>query len=207
MVGWVVLLGLAAVAATSLFHISGRAGLALAQDGLVYLLTLAWAVLVVSLLAHSWFLAGAAAPLVLYHLVLLISRLTARRVPRWARHAPKLRLVVANVFTDNETPGALARALLASGGDVIVIPEWNTAFVREFDAAGGRDAYPERIFDPADTSDYAVGIVSKLPMLPESQVLTLGPLKLTQAVVEVGGRPVTILGLNPTAAVEPGGFQ
>jgi endonuclease/exonuclease/phosphatase (EEP) superfamily protein YafD len=205
--GWVVLLGLAAIAVTSLIHISGGAVLGLAQDAMVYLLALAWVVLVVGFLAHSWLLAGAAALLVAYHLVLLISRGTATRMPRWVRKAPRLTVVVANVFIDNETPGALARALLASDADLIVILEWNTAFVSEFDAAGGRDAYSERVFDPADTSDYAVGIVSNVPLLPESEVLTVGPLKLTQAVVEVGGQAVTILGLNPMAAVDPGGFQ
>ncbi len=89
----------------------------------------------------------------------------------------------------------------------MVILEWNDVFVREFDAAGGTDAYPNRVFDPADGSDYAVGIVSKLPLLPESQVLTVGPLKLTQAMVDVGGQRVTIAGLNPMTAVDPGGFD
>jgi endonuclease/exonuclease/phosphatase (EEP) superfamily protein YafD len=205
--GWLVLLGLAAIAATSLLGISGRAVVALAQDALLYLLALAWIVLVVALLARSWYLAGAAALVVAYHLALMISRLTKTRLPRWVRHAPRLNLVVANVFIDNETPAALARGLLAAGGDLIVILEWNAAFVSAFDAEGGGDAYPERLFDPADQSDYAVGIVSKLPLLPESEIVTTGPLKLTQAVVEVGGRPVTVIGLNPMAAVDPGGFE
>jgi endonuclease/exonuclease/phosphatase (EEP) superfamily protein YafD len=205
--GWVVVSALAAIAATSALGVSGRAAVGLAQDAMVYLLTLAWVVLVVGLLDHSWVLAGVAAALVVYQLVLVIPRVTARRVPRWARSAPRLELVVANVFIDNETPAALARALLDRGGDLMVILEWNARFVSEFDAAGGRDAYPNRVFDPADTSDYAVGIVSKVPLLPESQVLMVGPLKLTQAMVEVGGRPVTIMGLNPMAAVDPGGFE
>jgi endonuclease/exonuclease/phosphatase (EEP) superfamily protein YafD len=205
--GWLVLLGLAAIAATSLFGISGRAVVGLAQDALLYLLAAAWVVLVVALLAQSWYLAGAAALLVAYHLGLVISRLIKTRLPRWVRHAPRLHLVVANVFIDNETPAALARVLLAAGGDVIVILEWNPAFVSAFDAEGGTDAYPERVFDPADDSDYAVGVVSKLPLLPESEVVTHGPLKLTQAIVEVGGQPVTIIGLNPTATVDPGGFE
>ena len=207
MLGWIVLLGLGALVATSLLGISGRAGLALAHDALVYLLALAWVVLVIALLGRSWVLAGGAALLVVYQLVLVTSRLTAARAPRWVRGAPRLSLLVANVFIDNETPDALAGVLLAAGADVIVIPEWNAAFVSAFDAAGGRDGYPERVFDPADASDYAVGIVSKLPLLPESQVITVGPLKLTQAMVEVGGQAVTILGLNPTAAVDPGGFE
>jgi endonuclease/exonuclease/phosphatase (EEP) superfamily protein YafD len=205
--GWVVVGGLVALAATSVLRISGRATVAVAQDVMVYLLALAWVVLILGLLGRAWLLAGAAALLVVYQLGLLIPRLIATRVPRWARDAPTLELLVANVFIDNETPAALAHVLLATGADVMVILEWNTVFVREFDAAGGREAYPHRVFDPADTSDYAVGIASNAPLLDESKVLTRGPLKLTQAVVDVGGQPLTILGLNPTAAVDPGGFE
>jgi hypothetical protein len=163
---------------------------------------LAWVVLVVGLLAHSWILAFAAAVVIVYQLGLLIRRVTARRVPRWVREAPGLELIVSNVFIDNKTPAALARVLLERGGDLLVILEWNAAFVREFDAAGARETYPHRVFDAADTSDYAVGVVSKLPLL-QSKVLTVGPLKLTQAVAEVGGQPATIVGLNPMATVDP----
>jgi endonuclease/exonuclease/phosphatase (EEP) superfamily protein YafD len=198
---------MAVLAATTLLHISGLAAVAVAQDALPYLLAFAWVVLVAALVGQSWLLAAAAGVLVAYQLVLLISRLVASRVPRWVRHAPRLELLVANVFIDNKTPAALARVLLARGGDVMVILEWNAGFVREFDTAGGQDAYPHRVFDPADTSDYAVGIVSKKPLLEESKVLTLSRLKLTQAVVDVGGQTLTILGLNPTAAVDPGGFE
>jgi len=205
--GWVVVGGLAVLAATTLLQISGYAAVAVAQDALPYLFSFAWAVLVVALVGQSWLLAAAAAVLAAYQLVLLIPRLVESKVPRWVRGAPRLELTVANVFIDNKTPAALARALLARGGDVMIILEWNTAFVREFDAAGGRDAYPHRVFDPADTSDYAVGIVSKKPLLEESKVVTLGPLKLTQAILDIGGPTLTIVGLNPTAAVDPGGFE
>ena len=205
--GWVVVGALVAIGATTLLRISGQAAVALAQDALPYLLVLAWVVLVAALVGQSWLLAAAAGVLVAYQLVLLIPRLVASRVPRWVRNAPRLELLVANVFIDNETPAALARALLARGGDVMVILEWNAVFLREFDAAGGRDAYPHRVFDPADTSDYAAGIVSKSTLLEESKVLTLGRLKLTRAVVSVGDETLTILGLNPTAAVDPGGFE
>jgi endonuclease/exonuclease/phosphatase (EEP) superfamily protein YafD len=204
---WVVVGGLAVLAATTLLQISGYAAVAVAQDALTYLLALAWVVLVVALVGQSWLLAAAAAVLVAYQLVLLIPRFFASRVPRWVRGAPTFELLVANVFIDNKTPAALARALLARGGDVMLILEWNAGFVREFDAAGGQDAYPHRVFDPADTSDYAVGIVSKKPLLEESKVVTRGPLKLTQAVVDIGGPTLTIVGLNPTAAVDPGGFD
>jgi endonuclease/exonuclease/phosphatase (EEP) superfamily protein YafD len=205
--GWVVVLALGAVVLTQRFGVTGRAGLAIAQDLLVYLLTAAWVVLIVAVLGDRWVLAAVAAVLAIYQLVLVIPRLTATRLPRWTRDAPRLELLVSNVFIDNETPAALARELLGRDADVVVILEWNPTFVREFDAAGGRTSYPNRVFDPGDHSDYAVGIVAKVPLAPESQMMTIGPLRFAQAVVDVGGEPLTIIGLNPTAAVDPGGVE
>jgi endonuclease/exonuclease/phosphatase (EEP) superfamily protein YafD len=101
----------------------------------------------------------------------------------------------------------LARELLARGGDAILILEWNAGFLREFDAAGGQDQYPHRLFDPENVSDYAVGIVSKQPLLPESEMKPVGPLTLAQAVVDLDGARLTLLGVNPMAAVDPGGFD
>jgi endonuclease/exonuclease/phosphatase (EEP) superfamily protein YafD len=205
--GWLVVLGLAGLAVTQRLGVTGRAGLAIAQDLLVYLLTAAWVVLIAALLGHDWILAAAAAVLAVYQLVLVVPRLTATRLPRWTHDAPRLELLVANVFIDNKTPAALARELLGRDADLMVILEWNPAFVREFDAAGGRLSYPNRVFDPADHSDYAVGIVAKVPLAPESQVMAIGPLRFAKAVVDVGGEPVTVIGLNPTAAVDPDGVE
>jgi endonuclease/exonuclease/phosphatase (EEP) superfamily protein YafD len=205
--GWLLIGSLALIVVSSWLNVSLHAGVAIAQDAMVSILFLAWAVLVIAILTREWLLAIPAGLLAVYHLFLLWPRLTANRLPKWVERAPRLQLLVANVFIDNETPGDLAQVLVAGDADVIIIDEWNPTFVGAFDAAGGRDGYPHRMFDPADDSDYAVGIVSRLPLLAESEVVRIGPLKFVRAIVEVADRPLTILGLNPMAAVDPGGFE
>jgi endonuclease/exonuclease/phosphatase (EEP) superfamily protein YafD len=206
-VGWVVVACLAAVVASSVLRLPGLTTLSIIQDGMMILLGAAWAVLIIAIWAQAWGLAVAAGLLVVHHLALLVSKATANRVPRWVAEAPKLKLLIANVYVDNETPGDLARVLLACGADVIVIAEWNTTFVTAFDAEGGLDAYPHRVFDPDDMSDYAVGIVSRVALAPQSEMTAVGPLKVAMATVEVGGTQLTILGVNPMATVDPGGLE
>lgn len=203
---WILVAALAAVVATTVAGSTGHAAVAVAQDGLPYLLVVAWAVLVAALVGRSWGLVLAAAVLAGYHLRLLYTRLRRNRAPAWVAQAPRLTLTVANVFVDNEQPETLAAVLLGSAADVIVIAEWNEAFARAFDRAGGAAAYPHRLLDPSDRSDYAVSVVARLPLLEGSAMVTSGPLTVAHAVVQVSGRRVTIVGLNPMAVVDPDGY-
>ena len=208
-IGWVVCAVLAAVVVTRriqiLLAVEEGSGLAIAYDALPLLLVGAWIVAVASLLSGHWLLAAAAGGLCLYHLMLVVPRLIAVRPPRWARHAPTLELVVANVFVDNETPGDAARQLVAAGGDVVVLVESTPAFVAVFDEAGAAAAYPYRVWDPDDDSDYAVMIATKSELGPRSLMTRIGPLRLAIADIEVDGVATLVVALNPMATVDPGG--
>lgn len=205
--GWVVAGCLGLVVSSMVLRVSGPAALALVQDATVHLLFLAWVVLIGAALARAWNLVLIAGLLACYQLVVVVPRMMANHVPRWVTHAPKLRVLVVNVFVDNKTPGALARSVLEANADIIVIVEWNRTFLHEFDAAGGAESYPHRVVDPDDRSDYAVGIVSRTPLSSRSRVLQAGPLNIAQAVLDVGHRCFTVLGVNPMAAVDPGGYE
>ncbi len=206
-VGWVVLVGLVLLVGSALAGLTGHAGIAVAQDALVYLLLLAWLVSVIALVTRSWALAAVGALLSVYHLVLLVPRLAPNRQPRWVHKASRFTVLVANVFVDNKTPGDLANVVVAAGADVIVIAEWNPVFTDEFDRNGGVEAYPHRLFDPDDRSDYAVAVVSRTALLAGSAMVSRGSLTVAQAVVDVGGQSVTIVGLNPMAVVDPDGYD
>lgn len=184
-----------------------RAGVAVVEDAQIWLLTIAWVVLVVALVNGWWYVAAGAALLAAYHVALVVPRVVANRVPGWVAAAPRAHLVVANVFIDNKTPDALARELIARDGDVVVIAEWNSAFASAFDAAGGRERYAHRVLDPADTSDYAVAVLSRHELGPSSEMIERGPLKVAQATITVGSEQLMIIALNPMAAVDPGGFD
>lgn len=206
-IGWVVCGLLAALAVTAALSNTKNAGLALAYDALPYLLVLAWVVLVLAVLDGSWPLVLAAGVLAGYHVSLVVPRFIPAHTPRWAHTAPRLRLVVSNVFIENETPSVLAAELLRADGDVMVITEWNPTFAAALEAAGGGESHPHRLVDPDDHSEYAVCIASKLPLGDTSAIEEIGDLKLTRAVVACGARSLQLIGIIPNAVVDAGGFS
>ena len=119
-IGWVVCAGLVALVVTRHLHmvaaVDEGAGLAVGYDALPILLLGAWIVTIAALVTRHWLLAAVGAVLCLYHVSIVVPRMIAARVPRWAKHAPTLDIVVANVFVDNETPDAAARQLVAVVG-------------------------------------------------------------------------------------------
>ena len=205
-VAWFVVAVLGAITGSVALGRTGHVAFAVAQDALTHLLWLAWIVTAVAFATGRWWLAGAGTVLVAFHLFLLVPRLIPTRMPAWTRRAPRLRLAVCNVFIDNETPGELAQLLVGTAADAIVIAEWNPAFVTAFDAAGGADAYPHRLFDPDDDSDYAVAFLSATALGPSSGMIRDGPLGAAQAVLDVAGTQLTVIALNPMAAVDPEGY-
>jgi endonuclease/exonuclease/phosphatase (EEP) superfamily protein YafD len=131
----------------------------------------------------------------------------AARTPRWAKRAPALDIVVANVFVDNETPDAAARQLVTTSADVVIVVESTAKFMAIFDEVGGKETYPYRVFDPDDHSDYAVTVACKSQPGSRSRMMTIGPLKLAIADVDVEGVSTLVVALNPMATVDPGGHE
>ena len=209
--GWMVVAVLAAIVVTrrlpSVLSIEEGSGLAIVYDVLPILLILAWLIEVVALSTGHWLLALVAGGLCVYHLVLLVPRLIAARRPWWTRDAPTIDIVVANVYVDNETPADAARQLVATDADVVIILESTPSFIAIFDGAGGADAFPHRVTDPDDHSDYAVTLVAKSPSGPRSKMADIGPLRLAIGDVDVGGTSTLVIGLNPMATVDPGGHD
>lgn len=209
--GWVVCAGLVALVVTRHLHkvaaVDEGAGLAVGYDALPILLLAAWIVTVLALLTRHWLLAAVGGLLCLYHASIVVPRTIAARVPRWARHAPTLDIVVANVFIDNETPDDAARQLVATSAEVVVIVESTAAFMSVFDEVGGKEMYPYRVNDPDDHSDYAVTVACKREPGPRSQTTSIGPLRLAIADIDVEGISTLVVALNPMAAVDPGGHE
>jgi len=207
--GWLLLAGLAAIVLTHRlqiwFSVDEGPVLAVAYDLLPLLLLLAPAIATVAWASGHLLLGSAGAALSGYGAVLVLPRLFANRRPSWAETAPRFELAVANVYVDNPTPRAAAEQLVACGADVIVIAEATPAFMDHFDAAGGDQSYPHRVTDPTDQSDYAVAIVAREPLGERSQVLSLGPLRLALAEVDVDGVATMVLALNPMSSFDPHG--
>ena len=209
--GWLMVAGLGAVVMTHrlqmLLSVDEGSAVAVLYDVLPLLLLTAPVIGILALVWGHVLLAAAAGVLTAYELMLVVPRLRRDDVPAWVHRAPRLRLLVANVYVDNPTPRAAALQLIRSHADVIVIAEATPQFMAHFDAAGGAQTYPHRIFDPADTTDYAVAIAARRPLGPGTEMKMLGDLKLAVAEVEIAGASVTLASLNPMATFDPGGHE
>ena len=207
--GWLLCACLSAVVITRRlqiwFSVEEGSVLAIAYDALPILLITAWVILAAAAITGHWLLAIAAGGLCSYHLLLVVPRLLAVRRPAWTRHAPILNVVVANVFIDNPTPVQAARQLVEANGDIVVLVESTAAFMAIFDEAGGDAAYPCRVSDPDDDSDYAVTLASKTTLGPRSVMQRIVPLRLAVADIDVDGTSTLVVALNPMATVDPGG--
>lgn len=210
-IGWIVCAGLTALIVTRYLHIVGTvdegSGLAVAYDALPFVLLAAWVVTIAALVTRHWLLGAIGAMLGAYHLYAVVPRLIAARVPRWAKRAPTLEIVVANVFIDNKTPQDAARQLVEISADVVIVVESTAAFMTVFDDAGGSDTYPNKVSDPDDDSDYAVTLATKHELGPRSRMATVGPLRLAIADIDVNGIRTLVVALNPMATVDPGGHE
>lgn len=209
--GWIVCAALIALVVTRYMHIVANVdegpGLTVGYDALPILLLGAWVVTIAAVATRHWLLAAVGAALSAYHLAVVVPRLIAARKPRWVKHAPKLNIVVANVFVDNKTPRDAALQLVTTSADVVIVVESTAAFISVLDEVGGSETYPNRVSDPDDDSDYAVTLATKRELGPRSRMASVGPLKLAIADIDVEGVSTLVVALNPMATVDPGGHE
>jgi len=209
-VGWLLCAALGAVVITHrlqiLFSVNEGSVIAIAYDSLPVTLLCTPVIATIALTSGHLLLAGAAGALTLYYLILVVPRLLPERnKPTWIETAPRMRLAVANVYIDNETPRDAAAQLVGCGADVIVIAESTPKFMMLFDEVGGATSYPYRLNDPEDTSEYAMLIASACPLGKGSRMQQVGLLTLALAEVCVENVTVTIAALNPMATFDKGG--
>ena len=131
------------------------------------------------------------------HLALVLPDLhPARAIPAAALDAPRLRLLTANLSDSNPTPGAMARAVLSTEADILVLQELTPCHQRGLEQAGVLAAYP---FVAADPRPGAVGsaIYSRLP-LQDAQVWRAGGQPMTRCTVQVGTTHMRLYNVHTT---------
>ena len=205
---WVTLLvGLPVViTASSVLRIRRTRVLALMQDSSPVVLVLAWIALVIAIGTGAWILAAFSGTVAMYHAYILMALVRSRPVPRWVEHAPRTSVAVANIYVGNDQLEAASSQLLAAKADVLVVVETSPEFRRIFDEAGASTLYPFRTFDPEDRSDYAASMYSRHKPL-SLEMICIGELPAARAVVDCNGVSLEILGVIPSAAVDPGGYE
>ena len=207
MVMWAVLVGLGVVVVTWRIGVSRFAFLAMVHDSLPVTLVWAWVVAAYGVATQQWLLLGAAVPLLVVHLLVIVSRLAAAPTPEWVSSAAHVKVVVANVFIGNRTPQHSAVMLLQTEADLLVVAERSESFMREFGRAGGMDAYPFRVDGPSNEPDYATAIASRTSLLDGSSIVYSGSMRIVRAVLQCGSTELSIVAVHLRAVTEPGGFH
>ena len=152
-----------------------------------------------ALLARRRALAVVSGGLVLAHLLVVAPALGATQVAAGAREAPRLRVVVANLYLLNPDPAEAGRALVALRPDVLVVPELDARGLAGLRAAGLTDELPHAVTASPDRAE-TVGLFSRLP-LRDVTTRKVGSRALPRATVDVDGTAVRLLAVHPLPPV------
>lgn len=169
--------------------------LALLVGALPLTLLPAYALLVLGALVRRRALVVVSAALVLAHLLVVAPALGAASLPAGVEDAPRLRVVVANLYVLNPDPARAGRALRALRPDVLVVPELDADGLAGLRAAGLLEDLPHTITQ-AESRDETVGLFSRLPLRGTS-TRPVGGRALPRATVDVGGVAVRLLAVHP----------
>ena len=153
-------------------------------------------------LAAAWrrrALGTVAAALVVVHVAVVAPTLGAAEVPAGATTAPRLRVVVSNLYVRNPDPAEAGRALRALRPDVVVLPELDGRGLRGLQASGLLTDLPHVVAE-LGTREETVGLLSRLPLADRS-TRAAGGRELPRGTVRVGGTDVRLLTAHPLPPV------
>jgi hypothetical protein len=110
----------------------------------------AWVVAAGALIVRRWWLAGAAAVLVVAQVAFVAPELLAAApTPAWARHAPVVRVFDANIDTSLHFEAGYVRAIEQDRPDLITLEEFTPAALQSMVASGVLARFPHRCVAPA----------------------------------------------------------
>jgi endonuclease/exonuclease/phosphatase family metal-dependent hydrolase len=149
-------------------------------------------------LAAAWrrrLLAAVAFALVVGHLLVVAPTVGAAELPPQAAQAPRLRVVVSNLYVLNPDPEEAGRALRALDPDVVVVPELDGRGLAGLRSSGLLDDLPHLVAE-LGTRQETVGLLSRLP-LEDVSTRSAGGRELPRATISVGGTDVRVLAVHP----------
>lgn len=159
----------------------------------------AYPVLAAALWLRSRRLIALSAALVAAHVAVVAPAVLPAPLPDGAADAPRLRVVVANLYVRNPDPQRAAQALRRLDADVLVVPELDARGLAALRRAGLTDDLPHAVV-AQDARAETVGLFSRLP-LHDVALRRAGGRTLPRATVQVGGTPVRVLTAHPLPPV------
>lgn len=197
---WLVVLGLLALVVARLLAFDARRVLTLVDAYTLWLYLPAYVVLAAAVCFRARALAMVAAAVVVAHLAWVVPPvLRTLEVPAAATHAPRFRVVTANVMFDNREHDALLSELADFDADVIVLEEVTPDWWRAVRRRGLLRSYPYAVAEPRDGAD-GMAILSNT-RLRRVSMRSVGQRPVPTATIRVGGRSVHLVGVHVVAPV------
>jgi endonuclease/exonuclease/phosphatase (EEP) superfamily protein YafD len=188
---WTVAVGLAVLLAVRALGVERGTALALLVGALPLTLLPAYALTALAALWRRRLLTVVSLGLVLGHVLVVAPALGGAAVPAQAATAPRLRVVVANLYVLNPDPAEAGRTLRGLDADVVVVPELDARGLQGLRRSGLLEDLPHVVAE-LGTRQETVGLLSRLP-LGAVATRRVGGRELPRATVEVGGTPVRVL--------------
>lgn len=196
---WLVVSALLAVVLLRLSGWSRGPVAALLLVGLPVVLLPSWLVAAAAAARRDRLLGAAAAVLVASHVLSVLPGVTPVDVPAEAERAPRLRVVTANILTDNPLLPDTAAALRALRPDVRVVAELRPGSYAELRRHRLLTHLPHSTVDGAPQD---VEIFSRLPLRAVERATAVPGLPQPRAVIRVGGVDVQLRGAHPLPPVD-----
>jgi endonuclease/exonuclease/phosphatase (EEP) superfamily protein YafD len=188
---WTLAAGLAVLAVVRAFGVERGTAMALLVGALPLTLLPAHLLLALAVLWRRRLLSAVCLGLVVAHALVLAPALGAEPLPPAAASAPRLRVVVSNLYLLNPDPAEAGRALRRLDPDVVVVPELDTRGLSGLRRSGLLDDLPHVVVE-LGAREETVGLLSRLP-LEDVTTRPVGGRELPRATVEVDGTPVRLL--------------
>ncbi len=167
----------------------------------MWLLIPAYPLALAAMSARRWVLTGAAISLSVANTI-WVRQLYSRGRPGVApARGTRIRLVTANILVGNDEVALLARDLVATGADLLLLQEVTEQHVADLRAEGVLDAYPFQVLAPSDRP-HGSAILSQLP-ITTGGVIKVAGYPMTRAEVVTAAGTVVVVNVHPLAPSVP----
>jgi endonuclease/exonuclease/phosphatase (EEP) superfamily protein YafD len=193
---WLAVAGLALCALGRLVSYDQHRIITLLDANTFWLYLPAYVIVIGALLFRRSFLAGAAAVLVVLHMVWVVPTFTHRRaIPAAARHAPHLRVLSANLRFDNNRKDDLAAEIARSNADVLLLQEVTPMWWQVLGAHGVLRRYPSEVHQ-FDEHAGGEAILARRPLV-DTHVYDAGGWPLISATTSTARGAVRLFDVHP----------
>jgi endonuclease/exonuclease/phosphatase (EEP) superfamily protein YafD len=162
----------------------------------VWMLGSAWIIAGIAAVMRRRALGAVAAVLCVAHLFVLVPLMRRDAIPTWARSAPTITVLAANVLVDNDRYAEVSQTIVRSNADIVVLSEVTYEWLLGLRQNNALDAYPHQVLNAYSGAGIGSVILSKLPIVQKRTDLA-GRRAVHSIDVVVGSTKIQIVAVHP----------